>query len=346
MTVKFGNFAETTLSQSLLAAATTAYLASATNWPTLSPGDSCRATIYDGINPPEIVELTAISGTTITITRGRESTAATNWGAGSKIVLAPTAEQLQAIYNQTIAAGYYGIASNSGNDYTVVMPSPPPIGEGVDVTFILPAGNTGPTRMRLSDGVTPGSYYDLHGTSGDPLESGGLVAGWLIVVRFETATNEWRIISPYTRQIEATSINDAPFAINYSPNGGFTFWEGGTSFSTPASGSEVADEWYVRYDGTIGAFTVSRQAFTPGQTDVPGEPSYFLRWDHSSAGSGSTFRDLEWKNEVSARWAAGEDATVGFWVRGDAAYSISAQIIQDFGTGGSPSAAEIGRAHV
>lgn len=340
MVTKFGNFAETTLSQSLLAAATEAYLTSATNWPTLSPGDTCKATIYDGVNAPEIVELTARSGTTITITRGDEGTAATAWAAGSKIVIAPTAEQLQTIYNQTVSVGYFGSAAETSvNNFTVTLGTVPALGAGIDLSFIVPAGNTGAVQIRLSDGATPGSYFPLVRPDGAALESGDLISGWMIICRYEAADDEWRIISPYTRQIEATNINDAPFATNFASNGGFSFWEGGTSIATPASGAEVADDFFVRYDGTIGAFTVSRQAFTPGQTDVPGEPTYFLRWDHSSAGSGSTFRDLEWRDVVNARWGAGDDTAVGFWIRGDSSFTVTAQIIQDFGTGGSPSSA-------
>src|SRR5690606_6592910 len=114
------------------------------------------------------------------------------------------------------------------------------------------------------------------------------------------------------------------------------YWQRGTSFSTPASNSYTADRFKVSYDGTIGTFSVSRQAFALGQTDVPGQPLYFLRWDHTVAGSGSTQRLLSQPIE-SVRSLAGGKATVSFWAKADSARTLDVAFFQNFGTGGSPS---------
>ncbi|MBI1188323.1 MAG: carbohydrate-binding protein CenC [Alphaproteobacteria bacterium] len=119
-------------------------------------------------------------------------------------------------------------------------------------------------------------------------------------------------------------------------NGDFRIWQRGTSFSTPASGAYAADRWRVLYDGTIGAFTLSRQAFALGQTDVPGEPAYYLRWDHTSAGSGSTFRVIQQPIE-DVRTYAGRAVALTFYAKADTPRSVTAALYQDFGSGGSPS---------
>ncbi len=120
-------------------------------------------------------------------------------------------------------------------------------------------------------------------------------------------------------------------------NGNFDIWQRGTSFATPANNSYNADRWRVQYDGTIGTFTVSRQAFTLGQTDVPGEPQYYLRWDHTAAGSGSTLRRLAHRIE-GVRTFAGQTMTVSFYLKCDAARTVASLFVQRMGSGGSPSA--------
>jgi hypothetical protein len=135
-----------------------------------------------------------------------------------------------------------------------------------------------------------------------------------------------------------TQVNSVkPGLQNEIINGDFKIWQRGTSFSTPANSSYLADRWRTDYNGTIGAFTISRQSFTLGQTDVPGNPTYFLRWNHTSAGSGSTARVFQQKIE-GVSTLAGKSATVTFWAKADSARSIAIRAIQEFGTGGSPSA--------
>jgi hypothetical protein len=123
---------------------------------------------------------------------------------------------------------------------------------------------------------------------------------------------------------------------NFIINGNFDFWQRGTSFTTPSSGAYTADRFTHFYDGSIGTFTISRQAFTLGQTDVPGEPTYFYRWAQTVAGSGSTARQIQHKIE-SVRTLAGKQATLSFYAKADAARSVNVSFQQVFGSGGSPS---------
>jgi hypothetical protein len=117
-------------------------------------------------------------------------------------------------------------------------------------------------------------------------------------------------------------------------NGGFDFWQRGTTVTTPTTLGYTADRWRVAYNGTIGTFTVSAQAFTAGQTAVPGNPTRFLRWDHTVAGSASTGRSLQTCIE-DVRTFAGKTATVTFYAKADTARSVSVGFSQNFGVGGS-----------
>jgi hypothetical protein len=134
--------------------------------------------------------------------------------------------------------------------------------------------------------------------------------------------------------INTTSINGGPLAgfRNAIINGNFDFWQRGTSFTGSAYG---ADRWFSIRLGTT--HTATRQAFTAGQTDVPGEPTYFCRTVVSSvAGAGNNARIVQKIEDV--RTFAGQQVTVSFWAKVDATKNIAVELVQDFGTGGSPSA--------
>lgn len=135
------------------------------------------------------------------------------------------------------------------------------------------------------------------------------------------------------------SINSGPLAgmRNAIINGNFDFWQRGTSFSNPANATYTSDRWEVAFNGTGSTRTISRQSFTVGQTDVPGEPTYFLRFAQSVAGSGSTFTQLDQRIE-DVRTFAGQQITISFWAKAAANTTMSSIAVQQsFGTGGSPS---------
>lgn len=121
-------------------------------------------------------------------------------------------------------------------------------------------------------------------------------------------------------------------------NGGFRWWQRGTTFSTPASNTYTADRWAHIYDGTIGTFAISNQGFTLGQTDVPNLPlGTYLRWNHTVAASGSTYHILEQRVEAVETASNGKVA-VSFWAKFDSTRILQVRLQQHFGTGGSPSA--------
>jgi len=121
-------------------------------------------------------------------------------------------------------------------------------------------------------------------------------------------------------------------------NGDFRIWQRGTSFNNPANNAYNADRWRYFYDGTGSTFTISRQAFVAGQTDVPGEPAFFLRINRTVAGSGATGAALI-QNIEGVRTFAGQTVNVSFWAKADASRTLIVTGVQNFGTGGSPSTA-------
>jgi len=121
---------------------------------------------------------------------------------------------------------------------------------------------------------------------------------------------------------------------NYLINSNFDIWQRNVTFS--AANGYTADRWINVATGGTGTFTVTRQAFTIGQTDIPNEPDYFLRYDQTVAGSGTSIRYVEQRVE-DVRTLAGKFANISFWIKSPNQTSARVLVRQSFGTGGSPS---------
>ena len=131
----------------------------------------------------------------------------------------------------------------------------------------------------------------------------------------------------------------APFVAgkNKIINGDFGIWQRGTSFTNPANGDYTTDRFFVNQDGSGWTRTVSRQTFTPGTAPVAGyEGKYFWRLAQTVAGSGASYNAFATKLE-DVQTLAGQTVTYSFWAKADAARSITYNINQNFGTGGSSS---------
>jgi hypothetical protein len=131
------------------------------------------------------------------------------------------------------------------------------------------------------------------------------------------------------------SINGGPLAgmRNAIINGNFDIWQRGTSFTIGLHG---ADRWFL--SGAVSSCTMSRQAFTLGQTDVPGEPTYFARFSVTSVAGAAAQINPQQKIE-SVRTFAGQTVTISFWAKADASKNVALEFLQSFGSGGSPSVA-------
>ena len=117
-------------------------------------------------------------------------------------------------------------------------------------------------------------------------------------------------------------------------NGSFDVWQRGTSLTSGSGARYLADRWTNGSAGTT--YTASRQSFTLGQTNVPGEPEYFHRSVVTSVAGASNNATLHQHIE-SVRTLAGKTATLSFYAKADAAKNIAVEFYRYFGTGGSPS---------
>lgn len=103
----------------------------------------------------------------------------------------------------------------------------------------------------------------------------------------------------------------------------------------PISDYYYPDRWVFNSSGTGGNGSVSRQAFTVGQTDVPGEPTYFMRWQITSAASGQTSGSCYAEQRIEdVRTLAGQTATISFYAKGTGTLP-NIFLTQTFGSGGS-----------
>jgi hypothetical protein len=97
MAFKFKNNHQTTLTAEITAAATSMTVTNAMGM-SLGAGEVYRMTIQNAdASLFELVDVTAISGTTLTITRAQESTTAQVWPVGSLVLIGVTAAQMAQI---------------------------------------------------------------------------------------------------------------------------------------------------------------------------------------------------------------------------------------------------------
>jgi hypothetical protein len=137
--------------------------------------------------------------------------------------------------------------------------------------------------------------------------------------------------------VDSTALNivaSAPLSYrNAIINGDMRIAQRGTSTTSATSAYVYSlDRWRFYGQNITGSATVSQQGFTAGQTDVPGEPEFFLRWNQTATPGGvvGMTQPVE-----GVRTFAGQDATLSFWAKAGSARSITARLSQNFGTGGS-----------
>lgn len=128
---------------------------------------------------------------------------------------------------------------------------------------------------------------------------------------------------------------DIPDKSNYNLliNGQFDIWQRATdSGSNTTDGVLACDRWMLASSGATKQ--VTRQAFAAGQTDVPSNPQYYLRFAVTTGNNNCGLRQrIEGVDRVQGA------VTLSFWAKGTnpAGGHFSITNRQDFGTGGSPS---------
>lgn len=129
-------------------------------------------------------------------------------------------------------------------------------------------------------------------------------------------------------------------------NGNFDVWQRGTSF-TPGSGDFTADRWGFTWNADGGSFPsrdATREDLTPGDID---NCRYYLSQTFNGTGSSlgnNWYYKMTQKIENGTRYLCGasKTVTVSFWAKSDIAdKQIGVSLIQDYGSGGSPTADEV-----
>lgn len=114
-------------------------------------------------------------------------------------------------------------------------------------------------------------------------------------------------------------------------NGSFDIWQRGTSFLGVSTNAYTASRWQMNPSG--GIMDITQQSFALGQTDVPGEPEFFFRFECTAADdSVGVIHKVE-----GVRTLAGETCTLSLYAKADTTRTFKRMLRQYFGTGGAPS---------
>lgn len=163
-------------------------------FPVIGANEYTRVTIQDTANRKEIVDVTARTdgSDTMTIVRGREGTIPLEWEVGALVELRPTAavvatlDGLQAVQNKTID-GTKNSLFNVGvkellqtvigvNDFIGTLPGLGPYVNGQRIWFVVPEPNTGPCTLSVNGGLSLPIVKDR----GRPLQAGDLKLNELV----------------------------------------------------------------------------------------------------------------------------------------------------------------------
>jgi len=148
MAVKFSNLASSTLSSGINDSVTTVPVASASSFPSLSGSDYFYLSLGIGAGS-EVVKVTGVSGTNLTVVRGQDGTTAAAWTSGTTIALRVVAAALDDISSLASTAADTESVSISGDTMTGALK--------------LPNGSEGAPSYAFSGQASSGMY--LLGTS-------------------------------------------------------------------------------------------------------------------------------------------------------------------------------------
>ena len=119
-------------------------------------------------------------------------------------------------------------------------------------------------------------------------------------------------------------------------NGLFDVWQRGTSFAAITTGTYTADRWVYTQTGAGGSRSVSQQSNALGTLIGGMQAKQFLRLDIATLGS-ATAQTIGQRIE-DVRTFAGETISVSCMVKGTLTGAVTLNVLQNFGSGGSPSA--------
>lgn len=238
------------------------------------------------------------------------------------------------------------LSSVSSVDKTYFLNSPATYNVTLPQLSTIPLGSTLTFVHNHSSG-----YVTLVAYSGDSILFLGASVTFIQVIPGDVTTLEftgtsWNIILNNRGYTQPQGTSDTSFATtafvmnesnrhnNYIINGAFSIWQRATSLSSGTGIRFAADRFFN--DSAGSTYSVSQQTFTPGQTAVPGEPTFYHRTVVSSVAGGSNYSNFVQRIE-GIRNLAGRIITLSFWAKADSAKNMAVDFSQNFGTTGSPS---------
>ena len=245
----FANFIDTTLAAATASTADTFSLSSSANLPVLGPGEIMPLVLNDAATGLvyEIVYVTAISGTTLTVLRGQEGTSAQNWSAGDYIFSAFTTGSTAPV-NGT----HSPVASETLPAVNHLVVTPGTLTAAIDLTLndqaaagssVTAFGSAAAYDVTVQSPVTTGSPYI-------ELPDGSQVYSWVIPASSPTqgihadwdGTN-WRARTFGQEVVAPATQNNAAVQLGQVING------------TPAVGAQANSTTATSLTATTATFT-------------------------------------------------------------------------------------------
>ena len=162
----FSNFINTTLSAAATSTDTSLSVTSATNFPTLETGQQLPITLINAATQTvyEIIYVTAISGTTLTVLRGQEGTVAQAWSIGDLVkgcitaaTVSPSPGTHSPVSSETLPVTLGTLKVTPGTLTEDITLTTPNAGDPGSETTIY--GSASAYTTTVSTGVTSGSPY-------------------------------------------------------------------------------------------------------------------------------------------------------------------------------------------
>ena len=209
----FANGVQTTLAAGITATDTTLVVSSTANLPTIAAGQQCPA-VLGTTALFEIVYITNISSSTLTITRGQENTAAQAWGLGTQFEIAVTAGSIAAAQ----------IIGTLGGVLTGTLPNP---GFGTAVITGTNIADSTITGTNIAGSTITGGNI-----AGSTITEGNMASGAIHRAQLSTATASGNV-----------GVGSGGYATYTLSGGQFSWWTGSAYGSGSGSGLTQACMW-------------------------------------------------------------------------------------------------------
>ena len=180
----FANGVQTTLAAAITATDTTLVVSSTANLPTIAAGQQCPA-VLGTLALFEIVYITNINSSTLTITRGQENTAAQAWGLGTQFEISVTAGSIAAAQIiGTLGGVLTGTLPNPGMASGAASANIGTLGGALTGTLPNPGIGSGVvTGTNIASGTITGGNI-----AGSTITEGNMASGAIHRAQLSTAT--------------------------------------------------------------------------------------------------------------------------------------------------------------